>query len=57
MRGLSPASTAKIRAGRVGDGANLSASLRAALDDAWARELEGPLGLRSYAELRATMRG
>jgi len=57
MRGLSPASTAKIRAGRVGDGANLSASLRATLDDAWARELEGPLGLRSYAELRATMRG
>jgi hypothetical protein len=57
MRGLSPASTAKIRAGRVGDGASLSVRLRGALDDAWARELAGPLGLSSYDELRATMRG
>ncbi len=57
MRGLAPASRSKIRAGRVGDGVSLSASMRGVLDDAWARELEGPLGLRSYAELRATMRG
>lgn len=57
MRGLSPASTAKIRSGRVGDGATLSASLQRALDEAWAREVGGPLGLRSYAELRATLAG
>jgi hypothetical protein len=57
MRGLTPASASKIRSGRVGDGGHLSPSLRGALDDAWARELAGPLGLRSYDELRQAMRG
>jgi hypothetical protein len=53
--GLPPARSTKVRSGRVGDGASLSANLRAALDDAWKREIEAPLGIRSYEELRARL--
>ncbi|WP_437735264.1 sulfotransferase domain-containing protein [Sorangium sp. So ce1335] len=55
VMGMPPARTTKVRAGRVGDGAGLPASVRAALDDAWKRCLEAPLGVRSYEELRARL--
>jgi len=53
--GLPPARTTKVRSGRVGDGASVSASVRAALDESWRREIEAPLGIRSYEELRARL--
>ncbi len=57
MRGLPPGSrTTKVRTGRVGDSASLSPGVRATLDELWKREMEAPLGLRSYEELRARVR-
>jgi hypothetical protein len=53
--GLPPARTTKVRSGRVGDGASVPASVRAALDDCWRREIEAPLGIRSYEELRVRL--
>jgi hypothetical protein len=53
--GLPPARTTKVRSGRVGDGASLPSSLRAELDEGWKREIEAPLGIRSYEELRARL--
>jgi hypothetical protein len=53
--GLPPARTTKVRRGRVGDGMSLPANLRAALDEAWKREIEAPLGIRSYEDLRARL--
>ena len=46
--------TSKVRSGRVGDGARLiTPELAHRLDEAWRREIEGPLGIHSYEELRA----
>lgn len=55
MDGLPPARTTKVRTGRVGDGASLPANLRATLDEVWRREIEAPLGIRSYEEMRARL--
>jgi hypothetical protein len=53
--GLPPARSTKVRSGRVGDGASLSPKLRAVMDEAWKREIDAPLGIRSYQELRARL--
>lgn len=46
----------KVRTGRVGDGrSELSADTRALLDQIWQREIAEPLGLASYADLRAQL--
>lgn len=43
----------KVRAGRVGEASSaLSPKVRAMLDEAWKTEIEKPLGIRSYAQLR-----
>lgn len=56
LMGLPPESrTTKVRTGRVGDSQTLSPRLRAALDEAWEHELGGPLGIRSYPEMRALL--
>lgn len=56
LLGFPPANTSKIRAGRVGDrDRELSPRVRAALDEAWHEDIAGPLGLSSYAELRAAL--
>jgi hypothetical protein len=46
----------KIRAGRVGESLTaLSVEVRLMLDAVWKREIEGPLGVTSYEELRARL--
>jgi hypothetical protein len=56
MLGFPPARTTKVRAGRVGDRhAALSPRIAAMLDEEWQRVIGGPLGLRSYDELRAAL--
>jgi hypothetical protein len=56
MLGYPPARTTKVRAGRVGARHDeLSPRIAAMLDAEWQREIAGPLGLRSYAHLRATL--
>jgi hypothetical protein len=47
--------TTKVRTGRVGDAQALTPRLTEALDEAWERELGGPLGIRSYSEMRALL--
>ncbi len=47
--------TTKVRAGRVGDGASLPERVRAAIAEEWRQEIEGPLGIRSYEEMRALL--
>lgn len=47
--------TTKVRAGRVGDSQALSPRLHAALDEAWEREIGGPLGIHSYSRMRALL--
>ena len=58
LLGVSPdAGTTKVRSGRVGEGVEaLPASVVTRLDEAWRREIAGPLGIRSYDELRALSR-
>jgi hypothetical protein len=52
--GLPAGQTSKIRAGRVGDQAReLSSELAGLLDEIWRDEIAAPLGLPSYAALRA----
>lgn len=46
----------KVRSGKTGSASVLSEKVRAALAEAWERELAGPLGIRSYEELRARVR-
>lgn len=50
------AKAAKVRSGRVGESNTLSPRIQAALAERWKREMEGPLGVRSYDELRAKLR-
>jgi hypothetical protein len=49
-------STTKVRTGRVGDGAQaVPRDVLARLNEIWREEIERPLGIRSYAELRALL--
>ncbi len=53
----SNARTIKVRSGRSGEGkAALPPGVLARLSEAWRRELEEPLGIYSYDELRAVWR-
>lgn len=56
--GLPPGGTcSKVRSGRVGDHAGrLTPEVVAMLDEAWRESMAEPLGLASYAELRASLR-
>ena len=57
LHGSPPAHTTKVRAGRMGDGRSvLSARVLEALSDYWRREIELPLGIRSYSELCELLR-
>jgi hypothetical protein len=58
LLGLPPdAGTTKVRSGRVEDGRDaLPASVVTRLDEAWRREIKGPLGIRAYDELRTLCR-
>jgi len=48
--------TTKVRTGRGGDGAKyLSQKLQQELDRVWETRIAGPLGLRSYEELRTSL--
>ena len=52
--GHAPATTSKVRGGRVGDGVStLSGEVLARLAEEWKRRIEEPLGIRSYEGLRA----
>lgn len=58
--GLPPSDTGghKVRSGKAGGHeAVLSDAVRAALDEAWQREIAGPLGLPDYAALRRVLDG
>lgn len=58
--GLPPSDTGghKVRSGKAGGHeAVLSDAVRAALDEAWQREIAGPLGLPDYAALRRALDG
>lgn len=58
MQGLPPARTTKVRTGRVGEGATvLSPEVQSELASWWKREIEQPLGIRSYGEMCERIRG